>query len=153
MSFPVSNSVIYSGQEDYGLDEKGRVTVPVRWRQKDLEAEVFHLVPDSKGACLRVMRPERFAQVGEEVRTQPGMDAAKHRLFMRQFYANSFQVAADKQGRIMIPKAYCERLRLSGSVRLLGCGDFFEIWNQQSCASRESEDLETFTHYAGAMGL
>lgn len=151
MSIPASNSVIYSGQEDYGLDEKGRVTVPVRWRQKELE--VFHLVPDSKGACLRVMRPERFAQVGEEVRQLPGMDAARHRLFMRQFYANSFQVAADKQGRIMIPKAYCERLQLSGTVRLLGCGDYFEIWNEQSNARRESEDQETYIHFAGAMGL
>ncbi len=149
----LSSSALFTGQEDYALDEKGRVTVPARWRQKDVDSEPFHLVPDSQGACLRVMRPDRFAQFGEEIRSQPGMDPAKYRLFLRYFYANSMQVAADKQGRIMIPKDYCTRLGLTGTIRLVGCGDLFELWDQKGFLSREEKDLSEFSQLVGGIGL
>ena len=120
MLSPSSNPVLFSGQEDYTLDDKGRVTVPRNWRRPGVETETFHLVPDSQELCLRAMSPERFTRFGEEARLQPGMDDKKHRLFMRHFYANSTEVTTDKQGRISVPKEYCERLKLRGGIRLGG---------------------------------
>jgi len=148
---PVSD--LFSGTVDYALDHKGRVTVPINWRLKDAETETFHLVPDSKGACLRIMRRERFAKFGEEVQTKLGLDEKGHRVFMRQFYANSTEVTTDKQGRISVPKEYCERLGLRGTVTLVGAGDVIEVWNKQALAKRKEQEGPQYVFYASEMGL
>ena len=149
----MSTDALFSGQSDYALDEKGRLTVQRDWRVKGVDSETLHLVPDSKGACLRVMRPDRFARFAEEVRQEPGMDSRKHRNFLRDFFSNSTTVSTDKQGRIMIPKEYCERLKLKGTVRVLGCYDLFEVWNKESFAKHHATGRDEFHHFADALGL
>ena len=153
MSSTLSTDALFSGQSDYALDDKFRLTVPRDWRMAGVESETLHLVPDSKGTCLRVMRPERFVQFGEEAREQPGMDAKKHRLFMRNFFSNSTAVTTDKQGRVAIPKEYCARLGLKGSVHILGCGDLFEVWNQETFAAHHAEEAPEYNHFADGLGL
>ena len=153
MSSTLSTDALFSGQSDYALDDKCRLTVQRDWRVPGVESETLFLVPDSKGACLRVMRPERFVKFGEEAREQPGMDAKKHRVFMRNFFSNSTTVTTDKQGRIMIPKEYCDRLKLKGSVRVLGCRDLFEVWNKELFAKQHAEEQPEYNHYADALGL
>lgn len=153
MPSTLTTDALFSGQSDYTLDDKFRLTVQRDWRMDGVESETLHLVPDTKGTCLRVMRPDRFVQFGEEAREQPGMDAKKHRLFMRNFFSNSTAVATDKQGRVMIPKEYCERLKLKGSVRVLGCGDLFEVWNKKTFEEHHAEERTEYNHYADALGL
>ena len=153
MQSTLTTDALFSGHNDYTLDDKGRLTVQRDWRMEGVEGETLHLVPDSKGTCLRVMRPDRFVQFGEEARTQPGMDAKKHRLFMRNFFSNSTAVTMDKQGRIMIPADYCTRLKLKGSVRVLGCGDLFEVWNKKMFTEHHAEEQGEYNHYADALGL
>ena len=101
MPSTLSIDVLFSGQSDYALDDKCRLTVQRDWRMAGVESETLHLVPDSKGMCLRVMRPDRFVQFGEEAREQPGMDAKKHRIFMP--YRNSANLTAGL--RVAIPSA------------------------------------------------
>ena len=149
----MSKDALFSGQSDYALDDKFRLTVPRDWRTENVESETLHLVPDSKGACLRVMRPGRFMEFGEEARSQPGMDAKKHRLFVRNFYSNSTAVTTDKQGRIMIPKDYCTRLKLKGSVRVLGCRDLFEVWNKETFEVHHAEEASEYNQIADGLGL
>lgn len=153
MSTTLSIDAIFSGQENYTLDEKGRVTVPVSWRRKDVESEELFLVPDSKGECLRAMRPDRFAQFGVDARGLPGMDDKKHRMFMRNFFAQCARTSTDKQGRIAIPKEYCERFKLKGEITLQGAGDLFEVWNKTAHAARRKQDEPDYGAVADALGL
>ena len=148
-----TTDALFSGQSDYTLDDKCRLTVQRDWRLAGVETETLHLVPDSKGTCLRVMRPDRFVKFGEEARQQPGMDAKTHRVFMRNFFSKSTAVTTDKQGRIMIPKDYCAGLKLKGSVRVLGCCDLFEIWNKELFAAHHAKEAAQYNYYADALGL
>ena len=153
MSADAAISVHFFGWEKYTLDEKGRVTVPHDWRGEDGEPEVFYLVPDSKGECLRAMRPDRYVKFGADVRQLPGMDDQKHRMFMRNFFAQCAKTTTDKQGRIAIPKGYCEKFKLSGEIVLHGSGDLFEIWNKSAHAARQKTEASDYANIAGAMGL
>ena len=145
----------FFGSEQYTLDEKGRVTVPFDWRRPDGTPDVFYLVPDSKGECLRAMRPDRYARFGEDARKLPGMDDQKHRMFLRNFFAQCAKSVADKQGRISIPTDYCERfgLELRGKVTLHGTGDLFEIWNPAKHEAKQSAEALDYAKMAEAMGL
>jgi division/cell wall cluster transcriptional repressor MraZ len=153
MSTDPTISVHFFGSEYYTLDQKGRVTVPVDWRNPDDESEVFYLVPDSKGECLRAMHHERYVQFGVTARNLPGMDEQKHRMFMRNFYAQCAKTTTDKQGRISIPKTYCDRFQLDGEIVLHGTGDLFEIWNKSAHAARQKTEAPDYAKIAGAMGL
>lgn len=143
----------FFGHENYTLDEKGRVTVPFDWRRSDGEADVFYLVPDSKGESLLAMRHERYLQFGVTVRGLPGMDEQKHRMFMRNFYSQCAKTTTDKQGRITIPKTYCERFELKGEITLNGTGDLFEIWNKAAHAARHDTEAFDYVQIARAAGL
>jgi len=153
MSTHADIPVHFFGQENYTLDQKGRVTVPVDWRCEDRASDVFYLVPDSKGECLRAMRHERYVQFGAAARTLPGMDEQAHRMFMRNFFAQCAKTITDKQGRITIPKEYCERFKLEGEIVLQGTGDLFEIWNKSAHAARQKMEASDYAKIAGAMGL
>lgn len=153
MSTTLSSTELFSGQENYTLDEKGRVTVPVDWRREDVESETFFLVPDSKGECLRAMRAERYAKFGEDARNLPGMDDKKHRLFLRNFFAQCAKTSTDKQGRITIPRDYCERFKLKGEITLHGAGDLFEIWNKTAHAARQKQEAREYANVADSLGL
>lgn len=152
MSATSSHLPPFLGQWNYAVDEKGRVTIPFDWRSEG-ESETFYLVPDSKGACLRAMRPDRYSRFGEEARKHTGNDDAKHRLFMRNFFAACAKVGTDKQGRIAIPKEMCERLKLKGEVALVGTEDLFEIWNKAANAARQKVETPQYQDIASAMGL
>ncbi len=147
------NIPVFDGKETYTLDDKGRVTVPKRWRRKDGKDEEYHLVPDSRGRCLRVMLRPRFDQFAEDAKSQLGLDLAKHRLFMRNYYSNSTRVDTDKQGRIAIPKDYCTSLGLKGEVLMLGTGDVIEIWNKAAYAEFARTELAEYQVQAGGIGL
>ena len=153
MSNSLSSAALFSGQESYTLDEKGRVTVPKSWRQKDVESEEFYLVPDSAGACLRAMRPDHFAKIGDDARELPGMDAKKHRLFLRNFFSRSVLVSTDKQGRIAVPKDYCDRFKLSGEIVMVGARDLFELWNKAALKDSQKLEAPEFNHIADALGV
>jgi len=156
MSADPSISVQFFGSEEYTLDEKGRVTVPADWLPGDDESKKgteFYLVPDTKGECLRAMLPARYAQFGATARTLPGMDEQKHRMFMRNFFAQCAKTTTDKQGRITIPQSYCERFKLKGRIILHATGDLFEIWNKEAHAAREKLDAPDYATVAGALGL
>ena len=147
------NTPVFDGKETYTLDDKGRVTVPKRWRRADGRDEEYHLVPDVHGKCLRVMRRARFLQFAEEVRERVGSDLNRYRAFMRNYNSNSIRIETDKQGRIAIPKGYCETLALRGAVLMLGCGDLIEVWNPPAYVANARTELADYQDLAGGVGL
>ena len=43
MSSTLSTDALFSGQSDYALDDKFRLTVPRDWRMAGVESETLHL--------------------------------------------------------------------------------------------------------------
>jgi MraZ protein len=149
----LANSPVFDGQETYTLDDKGRVTVPRRWRSEGDDEEVYHLVPDVKKKCLRVMHGWRYRQFADEVKAKVGDDLARYRNFMRNFNSNSTRIEADKQARIAIPKLYRDTLGLDGEVLMLGCGDLIEIWKESTYRAAEPELLADYVQLSEGVGL
>lgn len=147
------NRPVFDGRETYTLDEKGRVTVPKRWRSEGADEEIYHLVPDVQKRCLRVMHRWRFDQFAEEVKAAVGLDLVRYRNFMRNYNSNSTRVETDKQGRIAIPKQYCDQIGLRGEVLMLGCGDLIEIWKEAAYLEHQQQELADYQRLAGGVGL
>ena len=119
----------FHGHATPTLDPKGRVTVPARWRHEGMERMVA--LPDDFQPTLRVMPSVvldmELAKLEADT-TQP--EALKDEKY--RFYSyRAFECPLDKQGRLLLPSHYVEKLNLSTSVQLVGAFRHFEIWRPE----------------------
>lgn len=117
------------------MDERGRVPVPPRYRESFLKGAVLNQGPD---ACLRLFTEESFQQQAELYTSEPA-NQRDARVNRHSFFANSFSVEPDKQGRILIPAKARDHAGLDGAVVVSGAGEWLEIWNPE----RFEEEMTT----------
>lgn len=144
--------MVYAGEFRHAVDAKNRVTIPSRWRGGD-EGEEFFAVPDPAGNFLMIMPPAEFNRVKSDVEANTAIPAADRRKFIRRFYSTAQLVAADKQGRVLLPEEHCRRLGLEGEVVLIGTHSRMEIWNTERWAAATADEDDAFRRVAGAVGL
>lgn len=116
---------MYIGEYKHVLDEKGRVSMPAKFRE-DL-GEVFYI---TKGMddCLFVYDAAGWEKAGEKIgRLQVSRDVT--RALGRLFFAGAVQQSLDRQGRALIPQNLREYANLKKEVAIIGVSDRLEIWD------------------------
>ena len=89
---------MFLGEYTPTLDEKGRLTLPARFRDQ-LETAFLTSEVDE---CLALWPPDRFAARAAELRSQARKDRVSNDR-AAFFFAGAQEVTPDKQGRIAIP--------------------------------------------------
>ena len=131
----------FLGRYDYAMDERGRVPLPPRYRKPMTEGAVLNQGPDP---CLRLFTAESFEQQAALYTGEPATERAG-RMTRHAFFANSFSVELDGQGRILIPGPLRAYAGLEGCVIIAGAGEWLEIWNperfdaEMAAAARQQE--------------
>ena len=116
------------GTYEYAMDARGRVPVPPRYR--DLFTRGAVVSQGSPDLCLRLFTAEGFEQQAAQYTTQPGTRKAG-RIVRQGFFARSYPVDLDGQGRILVPGSLREYARLEGNVVIVGAGEWLEIWSPE----------------------
>ena len=91
---------MFLGEYTPTLDDKGRLTLPAKFRE---QLETAYLTSEVD-QCLALWPPEEFAGRARELREQAKRDAASHDR-AAYFFAGAQEVVPDKQGRIAIPQS------------------------------------------------
>lgn len=107
------------------LDEKGRVFLPARFRERLSEGVV---VTRGQENCLYVFPADVFAGESSRVSAMT-MSVRSDRLFQRMFFSASEPSVPDKQGRIGIPAPLRAFAGLERDVVVLGVNNRLEIWD------------------------
>ncbi len=115
---------MFLGQYQHSLDDKGRLTIPVRFRELLSEGAYITQGFDKN---LMVMTAEAFEQVLERI-TSISLTDPTARLLRRLIFSNAYQVEVDKAGRILVPQHSRQFLNLEGEATVVGQGEYFEIW-------------------------
>jgi MraZ protein len=117
------------GDYEHTLDEKGRLTLPARYRKYFEEGVVLAKLPDGD-PCVLVFHPDSWAEY-EQKHIEPldGFTSRRDRWKTRAIFQNMAQVVPDRQGRVLLPGHFIQELALSGKVKIVGHGNFLEIWN------------------------
>lgn len=136
---------MFLGEYTPTLDEKGRLTLPAKFREQ-LERAYLTSEVDK---CLALWPPEEFAARAAEVRDQARRDAASHDR-AAYFFAGAQEVVPDKQGRIAIPPSLREFAGLQGPVVVTGFLDHVEIrastaWQEKKSRGAESMARQQFS--------
>ena len=115
------------GRYEYAMDDRGRVPLPPRYRDVFARGAVLSQGPDP---CLRLFTAEGFEQQAELYTRRLATQRAG-RVMRHAFFANSFSLDLDRQGRILIPAPLREYAGLDGNVIVAGSGEWLEIWNPE----------------------
>ncbi len=127
------------GQYRHTIDTKGRIIVPVKFREDLGESFILTKGLDS---CLALYSESEWAVLVEKVKAMP---VAKSRAIQMFLFPNAFPVELDAQGRIVIPAKLKEYAKLQKDVVVVGVSDRAEIWDAQlwdvSQEDTSSEDI------------
>ena len=117
----------FLGKYEYAMDGRGRVPLPPRYRDAFAVGAVISQGPDP---CLRVFTAESFEQQAALYTSEPATERAG-RITRHAFFANSFSVELDRQGRLLVPAPLRAYAGLEGSVVVAGAGEWLEIWSPE----------------------
>ena len=115
----------FFGRFEHGLDAKGRVILPAKFR---VHFEHGGYLSQYHDGCLALWTPEEFEQqmVGMQ---QSASESAGQRNLARVWASGSHEVEIDRQGRMAIPAHLREFAGLDGDVLVHGAIDRVELWN------------------------
>jgi MraZ protein len=130
---------MFLGRYSHTLDNKGRLTIPVRYREV-LEQGAY--ITKGFENNLTVMTPAAFTHISRQVSEKSYTDPVA-RLLKRYIFSNGEFVELDKAGRILIPQFLREAALLDSEVILVGVGDFFEIWSPGNWHEQDDQLADT----------
>ncbi len=116
---------MFLGEYSHTIDEKGRLTLPARWREQLGQRVV---VTRGMEPCLFVFPIAQFETFLNEINTV-GMTAADARGLSRFFSSKATDDELDKQGRISLPQNLRDHANLNGEVMVVGAFDHVELWS------------------------
>jgi MraZ protein len=142
---------MFLGQFEHSIDEKGRLTIPARFR--DLLAEGA-FITRGFDRNLMVLTSSSFDQLYQRI-NQKSMTDLNARLLKRLIFSNADKLEFDKAGRILIPQFLRQSASLAANVVIVGVGDYFEIWSQD-CWNEQAallQDAEATSQRFAALDL
>jgi MraZ protein len=121
----------FRGQFSHTLDKKGRVSIPVRYREiiRAKYDDQLILTPRD-GGCLRAYPLLEWERMEENLKRFNQFNRAVDE-FKRLMFSSALDCSLDAQGRILIPPELRERVGLGEKVLFVGMMEFFEIWNRE----------------------
>jgi MraZ protein len=134
--------LLFSGNYKYSLDEKNRLIVPVKFRDI-LNAEGVDKLYVVKGdSYLYVFPFPVFLELSDKLKS---WDFTKetNQNYVRLFFSDAFDVAPDKQGRILLRREACEEVGINHDVVIIGVLNRMEIWSPEKWIEfREKSTLQ-----------
>src|SRR5579875_3487240 len=114
------------GEYQHTLDEKGRIIVPVKFRDGLGSSFVLTRGIDK---CLFVYPISEWETLESKLKALP-FTRADARSFVRFFFSGATECELDKQGRVVIPSVLRDYAELSRDCVVLGVSNRVEIWSQ-----------------------
>ena len=123
---------MFRGQFPHSVDEKGRVSLPSRFRDvlvQDGDAR-FVLTPDPASPCLHLYPFRRWEEYEQKISDLPQHDQRIVR-FRRLYVSVAQEGELDKVGRVRLPPEFRDRIHVTKDVVFAGMGKIVEIWAKE----------------------
>lgn len=126
------------GEEDSTIDDKGRILVPKKKRER--LGEDFTLALGQVG-CVTAYPQWSFEKYAAKVLDDEDILNFGRDRFSRIFMSTAEdEIKFDAQGRCVIPQRLRQLGLLSGAVKLVGAGDRLEFWDMAEWRKYEQDE-------------
>lgn len=128
------------GEYQHTLDDKGRMIIPVKFREGLGSSFV---VTRGLDKCLFVYPRSEWESLEAKLKKLP-MTRADARSFVRFFFSGATECELDKQGRVLIPVSLRDYATLERDCVVLGVSNRVEIWSDSIWKQYASDAAESF---------
>ncbi len=133
---------MFRGATKVTLDAKGRMAIPTRYRERlAARCDGQIIVTVDKDHCLLVYPLPDWEELERKLVRLPSMNKAARRL-VRIMVGYATEVEADASGRILVSKELREFAGLEKHALLIGQGNKFELWDEQTWNEKREAWLE-----------
>ena len=128
------------GEYEHSIDDKGRVTLPAKFREH-FERGVYLALHVEEGAPCATVFPEDawLEYVAAKIQPREESGSRADNRIVRDIYRDLEKVEPDRQGRVLVPSKFSQKLALSGKVIILGRRDRLEIWDPETLERYDAE--------------
>ena len=119
------------------------MAVPTKYRDRLQSTAEGQLVVtlDMSDPCLLIYPVTEWEDIERKLVRLPSLNKQAARL-KRLLLGHASEVELDSHGRILLPPALRELVNLEKRIILLGQGNKFEVWNEQTWNDRRDQWLE-----------
>jgi len=142
---------MYYGESQTAIDEKGRITVPVQFRQlmDALDHDTWFMTRGFDGAIFLFHREQwdKLKDFGK------GHNALDPRMldFRRMFLGSAAKTKRDKAGRLAVPALLREYAGLEKEAVLIGVEDHLELWSKERWLAFQQKQMESYKEMAAEL--
>lgn len=115
---------MFLGEYQHSLDPKGRITIPVKFRD---ELGMKFVATKGLDNCIFLYQMEEWKRIEEKLHALP-FTRSDVRSFVRFFFSGAAELDIDKQGRILLPNNLREYADIDKDLIVIGVGSRVEIW-------------------------
>ena len=138
-----SSSVsFFVGEFVHSVDDKGRITIPSKWRIKGDDSTYLGI--PNPGGYVTVF-PQKSAARLYETLSEASMSDVRAQNLLMELVSKAHSFGCDKQGRINLNDKLLAYAGIEKKTVLVGNFTTFSIWSEKRYAKREvSEDRTIF---------
>ncbi len=114
---------IFTGVSHHTLDNKNRLFLPQKYREGNK-----YVLTHGIDNCIVIYPFHQWQDVVKKVDSLSLKNKLHQRVLIRAFFAEAEVVNIDKQGRILIPQKFKEKLKIESEVVLVGNRNKIELW-------------------------
>jgi MraZ protein len=124
---------VFFGEYEYTIDQKGRMTIPPKFREAFKGGIVLSRAYDK---CITACTVAEWDKRAEQMSRLP-MTQSKARRLNRATFSSAFSIDLDGQGRIILPASLRDYAGIATEVVVAGVSDSLEIWSKQEWATEQ----------------
>lgn len=129
---------MFQGAALLSLDAKGRMSVPARHRDALLADSAGSItLTRSPDGCLMLFPRSQWLLFREKITALP----VSAQWWKRIYLGNAIEVEIDSGGRVLISPELREEVSLTKDVRLVGMGNYFEVWDAATYREKQQAAL------------
>jgi MraZ protein len=122
---------VFTGSYFHTMDNKGRVSIPARYREILKDRKDRQIILTNFGGYLLAFPQTEWSKIEAKFAEQP-LFRKDLRNFQRFLISGVEECVLDRQGRILVPPNLRDYARLSREVCLVGAIRCFEIWDRST---------------------
>ena len=129
---------MFFGEFEYRIDEKGRVSIPPKFRRELKEGIV--LTPGIE-KCVSAYPLSEWKKLAATL-TTGSVTRSKLRRLNRAIFATAFSLNIDGQGRIALPIQLRQYASIEDEVVIAGANNYLELWNKEQWEAEKAISQE-----------
>ncbi len=142
---------MFRGCFEHTIDEKGRLSIPAKFREALEHTFSAPLILTRKKECLVAYPADEWRLLETRMNELPSFDQ-NVQAFRRFVYAPAQECPTDRAGRILVPPTLRTFAELERDVVLAGMGKTFEIWAKARYDAAIGQVLENYDAMEKAIG-